>query len=429
MKNFLVTFCTILTCFSLKAQPDYTPEELFSEGQYFYQRDDFKEALFFYKSLLDKFPDNAHFNFKVGECYLNIAGQEHLAVPYLEKAVQKVVPKKQFRERNFNEANAPLHAMYYLGNAYRAAGRLTEALEQYKGFLDSPYFFGNYNFEVVETEINSCERAVIIQDSPIKYTKTKLNDNINTELSEFSPVMSADGQTLVFVRELKFYNAVFMSKKTSNGWGGAVNITQEIISDGNFYPTGLNSSGTVMLLVKQENDNSDIYISYYKDSRWGPAEKIAGKINTLAMETFASFGAGDKTIYFTSNRTGSKGKGDIYQSAMNPDSTWGKAKNLGKTINTKLDEETPVVCNNGKTLFFSSKGHDNMGGYDIFYTHYNNKKWSVPRNLGYPINTTRDNLFYISGPGCLTAIMSMVDTETGISDIYEITIGEPLVIP
>jgi tetratricopeptide (TPR) repeat protein len=405
------------------------PKELFEEGQFFFQREDYKEALYFFTRLTQKVPGNANYNYKVGECYLNIPGQEHLAVSYFEAAAEKTVPKREYEGRNFNETSAPLRTYFYLGNAYRMAGELDKALKSYNRFIDSPYFIKNYNLNVVETEIFSCERAKIIQDSPIEMQKTKLTTEDNLGFSEFNAVKSKDGKTFVFVRGLKFYDAIFYSVKTDDGWSKPVNINQEVVSDGDYYPTGLNHDGTKLLLVREKDLNSDIYMSQLKDDgTWSPAKKLPGRINTAVQETFASFGTSDEEIYVVSDRQGGQGGKDIFVSMLSK-GLWGKPKNLGKEINTEYDEETPVICEDGKSLFFSSKGHYNMGGFDIFYSYQEKNKWINPRNIGYPLNSTRDDLFYIVDKTCKTGLYSIIDPETGVSDIYEITVEEPLALP
>ncbi len=425
---FLLSFCCVFTI-GFSQQEKMTPEELFEEGQYFFEREDYKEALYFYSKLLEKSNDNSNYNFKVGECYLNIPGLEYFAVPYFEKAVSNTIPKNDYRVNDFFERNAPLHSMFYLGNAYRMAGKLDEALSVYAKFIDSPYFYHNYNLNVVEKEIKSCERAKIIQDAPIEMTKTRLNDKINTDYSEFNPVVSADGNTLIFNRGLKFYDAIFMSKNVGGDWGMPFNINEEVVSDGDFYPTALNKDGTILLMTREENGNADIYISYYKDNKWTKAERIPGKINTLVQETYATFGVDNNTIYFVSDRQGTKGGKDIYISIRDSKGFWGKPKNIGDVINSDEDEETPVLCNSGKTIFFSSKSHFNMGGYDIFYSYFENNEWSTPRNVGYSLSTTRDDLFYIVREGCMSGLYSIIDPETGIADIYNIETKTFLAVP
>ncbi len=429
MKSLHFIFFQIVFSLALNAQISYTPAELFDEGQYFFQRKDYKEALYFYKQLVLTNKEHANFNFKAGECLLNIPGQEHLAVPYLEIAIKNTVPKKEYNKRSFSEKNAPLHAWFFLGNAYRISGQLDKALRAYDTFLNSPYFTNNYNYNVVENEMKSCERAKIIQDAPINFVKTAFDTMINTSNSEFNPVISADGKTLVFVRRLKFYDAIFVARKTEQGWFNPHNINPEIVSDGDYYPTGISSDGMTLLLVHEENDNSDIYFSTFNDLNWSKAKKITGKINSAAYENYASFGPNDKTIVFTSNSTKSKGGYDIFVSKLKSDGSWGKGKNLGKVVNTDLDEETPVLCGNGKVLFFSSKGHYSMGGLDIFYTYLENNRWSIPRNIGYPISTTRDDSFFHVEEGCNTALFSIIDTITGTSDIYMVELKDPLAVP
>ena len=179
MKTLSILLAVFISLMSF-AQEISNPTELFDEGQYFFHREDYKEALYFFNRLTQKIPGNANYHFKVGECYLNIPGQEHLAVKHFEAAVEKTVPKKEYKDKDFNEESAPLHAYFYLGNAYRIDGQLDEALKAYNRFIDSPYFLNNYNLNVVENEIFSCERAKIIQDSPIKMTTDKLNLDKNS---------------------------------------------------------------------------------------------------------------------------------------------------------------------------------------------------------------------------------------------------------
>ena len=398
-------------------------KEDFEEGQYFFNRKEYEDALVFYLKLLESDSSQANYNFKAGECYLNIPGKEQFAVKYLERAVKKVVPKKDYNSRDIEERSAPLHALFYLGNAYRMADQLNKALEVYNKFLDSPYFLGNYNQNVVEREIKSCERAKIIQDAPLDYQKINLGKNINTENTEINPVISGNGKSIVFIRRLKFYDAIFYSVCDSSGWLPAININPEVLSDGDFYPTGLSYKGDQMLLIKKGTDDYDIYISKLEKGKWSAATKLNNKINSMFDETFASFGADDKSIYFSSDRHGGRGGYDIYVSKLSADGQWDSPKNLGKTINTEFDEQNPIVTDSNKVLFFCSNGHYNMGGYDIFYSNSDGKKWKVPINIGYPINNTRDNMwFYPIRNGREGYYALEEENGFGSSDIYYIKI-------
>lgn len=429
-----VLFISLINVFGLMGgfifgQSHPASQDDFNEGQFFFSHGDYNEAVYFYLRLVHDDSLNANFNFKVGECYLNIAGKEPQAVPYFERSVQKLVPKKKYSKRDFNERNAPLHALYYLGNAYRMSDQLNKALDCYNKFMGSPYFWGNYNQDIVEQEIKSCEQAKIIQDAPLDMDKIHLPKTINSDYIEEMPVVSGDGNSLVFLRHLKFYNAVFYSVKISGEWSEAVNINPQIVSDGEFYATGLSFDGTQMLLIKSDPENSDIYISNLKDNFWSKAAILGNKINSIGNESFASFGPDGKSIYLSSDRSGGKGGYDIYVSDLTSSGEWGRPKNLGKVINTEFDEQNPIVCNNGQILIFSSKGHYSMGGYDIFYSLLKDGKWTAPINIGYPINDTRDNLLFYPTQQCREGYMALYDTAGfGESDIYFIRIKSKSVL-
>jgi tetratricopeptide (TPR) repeat protein len=427
MKSVLLfsTLLFVLSSFRISAQSEEELQDYFNEGQYFFNRKEYQDAVFYYLKLVDADSSNANYNFKVGESYLNIPGKEHLAIPYFERSLNKLVSKQAYKKRSFEENAAPLHAYFYLGNAYRMNNQLNEALECYMKFIDSPHFHNNYNLNVVDKEIKSCERAKIIQDAPIEFEKVNLGSNINTSFAEERPVISADGKTLVFIRRLQFYDAIFFTTQQDGEWDKAININPQILSDGDFYPTGLSSDGTEMLLVRKEGDSYDIYQSSFDGTVWSKAVKMSDKLNTIYPETYASFGPGDRSILITSGRKGGKGGLDIWKAVINEDGTWGKPKNLGKQINTELDEQNACVSSDKEVLFFSSQGHYTMGGYDIFYTRKIGKKWRIPINIGYPINNTRDNLFYCpSHHSCREAYLSLVEENGfGASDIYFIRIS------
>lgn len=404
--------------------PDY--KEFFEEGEYFFNRNDFKEAVYYFLKLMDYQPDNASFNFKIGECYLNIPGQETLAIPYLEKAIKHLTEKNKYKKRSFDETNAPLHALFYLGNAYRIDNQLDKALKAYNTFVLSPFYAGNYNVTIVENEIKSCERAKIIEDNPVRIIEIHLPENINTSASELYPVVSFDEKRLVFVRRLKFYDAIFFSLRENDIWADPVNITPDIGSDGDFYPVSLSKTGGELYLVRRLENSSDIYVSYYKDNRWTKAEKLGKHINSSANEIAASISGDGSLLFFASDRKSGKGGYDLFVARKTASGEWGKAKNLGKTINTPFDETSPVVVKNGKVLFFSSKGHFNMGGFDIFYSIRENNKWTTPVNIGSPVNNTGDNEFYYVVSDGKAGYMSRFPENETSEDIYKLLIQSNL---
>jgi tetratricopeptide (TPR) repeat protein len=405
-------------------EADY--REFFEEGEYFFNRGDYGEAVYYYLKLMDYMPDNASYNFKIGDCYLNIPGKESMAIPYLEKAVRNITEKKKYRKRAFDETKAPLHAHFYLGNAYRIDNQLDRALKEYDAFILSPFYAGNYNITIVENEIKSCERAKIIEDNPVKFTEISLCDKINTPASELYPVVSGDEKKLVFIRRLKFYDALFYSTKEEGKWSEPINITPDIGSDGEFYPTSLSADGHELYLVRLTENGSDIYVSYFKDMRWTKAVKLGMTVNSLSNENAAAISDDGKLLIICSDRRGGRGGFDLYVSKRNKSGAWSKPKNLGKIINTTFDESSPVAIKNGNVLFFSSKGHFNMGGYDIFYSMLENKKWTIPVNIGSPINNNGDNTFYYTIGDGRTAYISRFGENGKNEDIYMLVIKSNL---
>jgi len=424
MKKIFIASFIILSVLRATAQETTDPEELFSEGEFFYLIEDYEEALFYYLQLLDQFPDNANFNFKTGMTCLQTPGREHEAIPYLEKASRQTVVK--YKKRLFTEENAPHYTLFYLGNAYRINNELDKALETYQKFMDSDDFEGNYNINVVETEVRACERAKIIQDVPVNLRQTRLGPPVNTATDNYNAILSGDGNTLVFVTQLRFYDAINLSKKVNDSWSEPVILNPQVGSDGDMYPTSLNYNGTELYMVRRTEDNDDIYVSTLDGEFWSNAIPLNENINTRGNETHASLSNDGQTLYFTSDRRGGYGKLDIYLSHRIGDNVWGKAVNLGEMINTQEDEETPFITSDGSRIFFSSKGHFNMGGFDIFYCDLlDDNTWNDAINIGFPVNTTGDNLFYFPvGSGEKAYYARRLKEEPFISDIYYLEILE-----
>lgn len=399
----------------------------FEDAEFFFTRGEYEEAAYYYRLVVEQLPDNANFNFKLGECYLNIPGSEKLAIPHLEKAVLNITEKRKYKGKDYDETRAPLHAYFYLGNAYRTNNQLAEALEAYQTFVNSPFFYGNYNVAIVENEIGACERAKIIQDNPVQMSEEPLDSMINTAASEINPVVSSDEQAIVFIRRLRFYDAIYFSTRQEGFWNDPVNLNPIIGSDGDLYPACISSDHKELYLIKRDDVNSDIYVSYYIDSTWTRAEKLNKRINSRADETSAWISMDGETLYFSSSRRGGAGGKDLYYSKKNDKGDWGRVRNLGKTINTRFDEESPCLTNHDNILYFSSQGHFNMGGYDVFYSSRNGMDWEEPVNAGYPLNDTGDNIGYVSIFGGQIGYYSKINMQDATNeDIYRAVIHSNL---
>lgn len=422
MKRLVILLLIPALYLPVYSQVDNTPEEYLDDGEFFFLAEDYSEALFNYLQLEGTDLMNDNINYKIGFCYLNITGEEYKGIPYLEKASQNTTLK--YRQRSKKETQAPWHSQFYLGKAYRITNQLDKALEAYDTFRSLPDFEDNYNVDMVENEISSCEKAKIIQDIPIKIEESNLGDPVNNSSANYNPVISQDKNTIIFMTDLKFYNAILQSKKVNGQWTEPENITPQVGSYGDVVPTSLSSDGKTLFLVKGNNDDRDIYISRFEEGWWTRMEPLGENINSNQAETHASISPDGNTLLFTSNRRGGHGQLDIYSSYKTANGQWDPAVNLGPEINTPYNEESPFLSADGKILYFSSEGHYNMGGFDIFYSELKeNGEWDHPTNIGYPVNTTGDNIFYYPvGNGNIGYIAKITREGLGNKDVYRINI-------
>ncbi len=422
--------CLLLSVFlfffsqSTVAQVITDPQELFSEGEFFYLAEEYEEALYYYLQLVEHYPDHSNYNFKAGDTYLNIPGQEYKAIPYLEKAITNTSIK--YKKRSFKETNAPHYAYFSLGNAYRINNEIEKALDTYQVFTSSDDFFGNYNIWMVENEIKACERSKMIQDVPVNVKFTKLDSPVNTNSDNTNAVLSGDGNTMIFVTELAFYNAIHLSKKVNGVWTEPEVLNPQVGSDGDMYPTSLSYDGKELFLVKRIKENNDIFVSTLGSDFWSKARALGPTINTGTDETHASISADGNTLFFTSARREGFGGLDIYRSERLESGEWSEAENMGPAINSDKNEDTPFPSDDGKRLYFSSAGHFNMGGYDVFFSNLDkNSVWKDPVNIGFPINTTTDDLFFYPIGDGSQGYFSKIEREAPHAyNIYYLSIGE-----
>lgn len=253
------------------------------------------------------------------------------------------------------------------------------------------------------------------------------NDSINTEKGEYSPILTADGNTLYFCRETKsiaYINEkfqyidsedIYYSEKINGKWSKAKDIGSPITTNNPEAPLGISTDGTTITLYGNYEGsfgNGDIFYSDKTDSGWSEIKHFPAPINTEHFDAGGSFSADGKALLFFSDRPGGIGethfKGttfngsgwgntDIYVCIKN-DSGWDEAINLGPTINTPFSENVPYLHPNNKTLYFSSNGHPGLGSLDVFMsTRLSDTswtEWSEPVNLGKEVNGHSDDWGY-----------------------------------
>jgi outer membrane protein OmpA-like peptidoglycan-associated protein len=425
MKKIFCFFFILIQVLQLNGQTDQKPQNLFKDAEYYRLYEEYSEALPLYQQLLNQGYDNAHINYRIGECYLNIPGNKEQAIPHLKEAIKNM--DNNFREGSFREESAPIYALFYLGKAYQIKNKLDIALETYNRFLNSIVDRDNYNMNFVNKQIESCEKAREFLDNPTPVYEKNLGNEVNDSYSNNRPVINNAENRLIYTSKLKFYDAVFMAQKQGKKWENSINLATQIKSEGNLYPCSMNAKGDKMVLFKEEDYQGDLYISELdgETGEWKMPEKLGNNINTKSWETHGSLSNDGKTLYFTSNRKGGAGGLDIYVSQYNEEKgSWSKPRNLGKQINTQYNEETPFITENGKRLYFSSQGHEGIGGFDIFYSEkLDSTQWTEPVNVGYPISTTDDDVFFCPVDNGNAGYMAMYSKEGyGNQDIFRIEI-------
>ncbi|MCK4631342.1 MAG: PD40 domain-containing protein, partial [Bacteroidales bacterium] len=392
-------------------------KEKFFEAESYILYEEYNEALPGYLDLLKIYPENDNYRYRIGQCYLNTPGQKDKAIEYLEKAILNTDEK--YKEGSFRETQAPVDAYYFLANAYRVNKQLDKALEIYSIFKEllNPKI---YDSVVVNKQMESCLNAKKLQQNPLFLKYHNLGEPVNTRFSDYNPVVSGDGTKMIYTRALQFFDGVFFSEKVNGTWSNPMDLTFQLGVDEDLYPCALSWDGTTLYLYKLDNYVGNIYISHYSNGVWSSVEKLNENINDKYWESHACVTKDENTIYFTSNRKGTYGGLDIYRSEKDSLGEWGPAVNLGPNINTEYNEETPFVTEDGQTLFFSSYGHFNTGGYDILYsTLLDSAEWSKPLNMGYPINTPDDDLFYAPAKdGNFAYYSQFTDEGMGERDIF-----------
>lgn len=343
-------------------------------------------------SSLRNIRENSNLKFRIGLCYLNIPGEKGKSIQYLEEAVKNINP--EYRTGKFRENGSPHDALFYLGNAYLVNNQIEKALETFRFFskdLDEKV----YDTSIVKIQIQSCYTARELMGSSIFMREKNIGAPVNDNFSESAPVVSDDESMIVFSRSLRFYDAILYSRRINGMWTSPVNMNEILKVDRDLYPTSFSIDGKTLYLYNSAGYDGNIYTTQYISDTWTPPVALNGNINTRHWESHASVTHDNRKLYFTSNRRGGYGGLDIYVSERDSSGDWGSPLNLGPVINTRYNEDTPFLSEDDKILFFSSRGHRTMGGYDIFYsTRLDNGEWSEPVNAGYPLNSTDDDLFY-----------------------------------
>ena len=434
MKNKLILLLvTIITSLNVGAQ---SFKSLYFKSLHYIEVYDYSAALDILLEMKELDPENCNTHFFIGNCLMNIPNREKEAIPYYEKALESLTIA--YKIANPREKNAPIDAIELLGNAYHMNYEFEKAIEKYE-------FYGNFLSEYNEDAVRSNARKIRRSKNALKLVQNPVDvkiyplETVNSEFSEYKPLLNAQENTMFFTAKKPdgltdnkddqgdFYEHIYFSEKVGNNWTQAKLMPSPINTKKSTSALYLSADGQYLLSSMVNNDNNigplgrGIFESYKNGNVWTDPQIFQNKVNTSYLETSANMDLNKNMVFFVSDRDGGLGGKDLWVIKKLDNGSWSSPQNLGEPINTEYDEESPYFHSDGKTLYFSSKGHSSIGGLDIFKSELDKElNWSSPKNMGYPINTVNDDLSFVpTVTGNRAYFSSVRNGGKGKSDIYE----------
>jgi stress response protein SCP2 len=423
---YCLIFCLFVATVSI-SQNEKDTKTLSAQAESKLQKENYEEALELYQQLVATNPKNELFNYNLAVCYLNTNINKAKAVPYLE-----IVSRMENHNPN---------ADFLLGRAYQYANRFDDAIDAFEKFKKNKKGSED-NQRNLDLVITHCMNAKEVMKFPVNVTFQNLGSAINSEFSDYYPFITENEGFVAFnskrpmdkkVERLEngqYPNSIYISK-VINGEFTEADVIGEPICKGNSGEEiiGMNTKGDVLLIYKTDFKGAGkMYMTQVqKNGDFSKLIALPPSVNATGEEIAACINSDASIIYFSSNRKGGFGGTDIYEVRRLPNNKWSEARNLGSVINTAQDEDFPNLSPSGKVLYFSSKGHSSMGGYDIFKTNLNEEtqQFENVKNIGYPINTTYDDYnFRISKNGRYGYIASVRGNGKGDMDIYRVVFNE-----
>lgn len=317
-----------------------------------------------------------------------------------------------------------------------------DALKHYNDYLDRIPENGVLIKEAYRG-IATCEFAIEAIKHPIAFNPVNMGPNVNSDYDEYLPAVTADESEIIFtvlrprdkntvcafcISEEDFYASV----KENGEWQPRYKLEYPINTGYNEGAQCVSQDGKYLLyticdVAEVGGGSCDLYWSKRIGNRWSRPRNFGSPVNTKFWESQPSIAPNGKTIYFVSGRPGGYGKMDIWKTEMLEEGVFTVPENLGPTINTDGDESAPFIHADGKTLYFVSDGHVGMGGRDIFYSTLTDTGWTKPVNLGYPINSSADEInLLINAAGTTAYFSSDKDGGYGGQDLYYFTLDESI---
>ncbi len=373
--------------------------------------------------------ENAELNYKIGVCYL-FSDDKFESIKYLTRAF-------------LADENVARDIRFLGGQAYHLTLEFDEAIHQYQKYKESlsPKQLA-LERPVIDKLIQECENGKELVASPQRVIINNMGEQVNSVGDDYNAIF-APGDTAVYFTsrrehsekakrspiDNKPYEDVYVASADGDRWKPARNLGKPVNEPNhNTAAVGLSADGTQLYIYRGYKGGGGIYVSTLKGGKWGAPRNVNSRLRSKNRETTMCLSPDGKTFYFVSdNEKTSTGGKDIFYSEQDAFGRWKEPQNIGKEINTPYNEEAVFISPDGNTLYFSSKGHNTMGGFDVFKSERNDfGEWSPARNMGYPINSPDDDIFYKVTPGSRYAYYSANRMGgVGGKDLYRIVfLGE-----
>ena len=386
--------------------------------------------------LLEINPESANYNYRKGFLMLDIRKDYAGAIPYLEKAKLDVDPN--YDMYSHKEKSAAIDAIYHLAQCYHLNEDIGKAMENYQLFVETTNEKSEL-LEVAQLRIEQCQEAIKQMASPVNVYLTNVGEIINTEMPEYSPVISLDGSALYFTsrrawennetddfkdpRINQFPEDIYVSYLDfDSSWTEPVRL-DFCKPRQNEATIAISSDERKIYLYEDSTGNGDIYFTDFYHAKFREIEKLEMKnINTKYWETHAMMSHRKDLFFFVSDRPGGLGGRDIYMLKLKENGKWSDPINLGPNVNGPNDDDAPFIAVDNQTLYFATNDFRSIGGFDIMRTQLQEDgTWSKAVNLGYPFNSTNDDIFYTTTLDGRKGFMTSFRKDGhGEKDIYEI---------
>ncbi len=387
-------FILSLLALQSAAQNNFTKEQIrdFKEAGIYLNMNDYTNALNIYKRLYLTDSTNAELNYNIGYCIFQLRKNRLEALPYF---------KSSYKHGNTESS-------YNIAQCMHLNEKFDEAIRYYLIYKNSTNKKLISNSEI-DRQIDISLRAALFTKNPVDVKIENIGNQINSEFPEYVPLINGKGDELIFTSRRKgstgglldpynqYFEDIYISRKKNNKWTTPIVLGESINTASHDACVGLSSNGKLLLIYRTNSGQTggDLYWSVKDSNAWSSPIIFGPEINSEYQEPSATITNNGIVMYFSSNRPGGYGGKDIYRIVKFGNGDWSLPLNLGPTINTIYDDDAPFIHSDNKTLYFSSKGHNTIGGFDIFRSQLDESgQWSIPVNLGYPINTVDDDIYF-----------------------------------